>query len=54
MKKNKTIVSLELPEETKIKLQAEADEKEMSMSALIRFIIKQYYNSINTNENKSK
>ena len=43
--KNKTIISLELPEELKQRLQTEAKEKEMSTSAFIRYIIKQYYNS---------
>lgn len=39
----KQIISLELPNSLKNKLKEEANEKEMSMSALIRFIIKQYY-----------
>lgn len=44
MKQNKVIISLELTEELKYILQKDAAEKEMSTSALIRYIIKQYYN----------
>ena len=40
---NKTMISLELPDDLKQTLQSEASEKEMSTSALIRYIIKQYY-----------
>lgn len=43
MKQNKVIISLELTEELKQILQKDATEKEMSTSALIRYIIKQYY-----------
>lgn len=37
------ITSLELPEDLKKQLQVEAADKEMSISALIRWIIKQYF-----------
>lgn len=40
---NKQIISLELPTELKETLQKEAEQKEMSTSALIRYIIKKYY-----------
>lgn len=45
----KTIVSFELDNETKIKLLQEADEKELSMSGLIRYIIKGYFKNDNRN-----
>lgn len=39
----KTIVSFELDNEIKIKLLQEANEKELSMSGLIRLIIKEHF-----------
>ena len=45
----KVMISLELSENMKQMLQAEAAEKEMSTSALIRYIIKQYYNKNEAN-----
>lgn len=37
------MLSLQIPDELKIKLKEEAKEKELSVSALIRLIIKDYY-----------
>lgn len=42
MRKNKTTVNLEIDKEVKEKLQCEADDKEMSLSGLIRFILKEH------------
>ena len=39
---NRTTINLELPKEYKEKLQKEAEEKEMSLSGLIRLIIKNH------------
>lgn len=41
-KPNRIMISLELPKEYKDKLQEEAKEKEMSVSGLIRLIIKNH------------
>lgn len=40
----RNIISLEISPELKEKLKGEAAEREMSVSALIRWIIKQYFN----------
>ena len=37
------MLSLKMPEELEQKLKEEAKEREMSVSALIRWIIKEYY-----------
>ena len=42
MKDNITTVNLKIDEETKKKLQKEADEKEMSLSGLIRLVLKEH------------
>ena len=49
MSDDKKIISLEIPKILYIKLIQEAKDKEMSTSALIRYIIKQYYTK-NNNE----
>ena len=48
-KNNKTIISLELPIELKEKLATDAKERELSVSAFIRYLIKQYYNKETSN-----
>ena len=42
MKDNMTTVNLEIDREVKEKLQKEAKEKEMSLSGLIRLILKEH------------
>ena len=42
MRENRTTVNLEIDKEVKEKLQKEADEKEMSLSGLIRLILKEH------------
>ena len=42
MKKSRTTVNLEIDKEVKEKLQKEANEKEMSLSGLIRLILKEH------------
>lgn len=41
--KDKTIISIEIDKELKEKLTNEADNKEMSVSAFIRLLIKNYF-----------
>lgn len=42
MNSDRTTINLELPKEYKEALQKEADDKEMSLSGLIRLIIKKH------------
>ena len=49
MSDDKKIISLEIPKILYARLTQEAKDEEMSTSALIRYIIKQYYNK-NNNE----
>ena len=42
MRENKTTVNLEIDKEVKEKLQHEAEEKEMSLSGLIRLVLKEH------------
>ena len=49
MSDDKKIISLEIQKILYARLTQEAKDKEMSTSALIRYIIKQYYNK-NNNE----
>ena len=45
MKRN--IISLEIPDDMKEKLKKESKDREMSVSGLIRLIIKQYFKERN-------
>lgn len=51
MKENMTTVNLEISKDVKEDLQKEAKEKEMSLSGLIRSILKKY---LNKNEKEKK
>ena len=52
-KTDKTIISLELPAELKEKIAVDAKEQELSMSAFIRYLIKQYYYNREVSNGKS-
>ena len=45
------MLSLKMPKELELKLKSEAKNREMSVSALIRWIIKQYFENKNDREN---
>ena len=45
------MLSLKMPKELELQLKNEAKNREMSVSALIRWIIKQYFENKNGREN---